>query len=150
MNVLRAEVGHLGVDVGVSYFWFIATDMVEGAEREMGDLGKFRREMPGPLSGIIPVDRAADAIVAGIHGRRRRVTAPGWVEPLYRLRGFVGRLAERDAPRVAAEIDAATATRVERLGDFDAAFRPSSPAHRAAAHHVHHDLHDAPAPAATP
>jgi NAD(P)-dependent dehydrogenase (short-subunit alcohol dehydrogenase family) len=43
-------------------------------------------------------------------------------------------------------VDAATAERVARLGDFDAAFRPRSSAHRAAGHHVHHDLHDAPAP----
>ena len=29
---------YLGVDVGVSYFWFIETDMVAGADREMGDV----------------------------------------------------------------------------------------------------------------
>jgi NAD(P)-dependent dehydrogenase (short-subunit alcohol dehydrogenase family) len=146
MNVLRVEVAHLGVDVGVTYFWFIATDMVEGAEREMGDLGQLRSAFPGPLAKVIPVSAAADAVVAGIRGRRRRVTAPGWVEPLYRVRGLLGRLAERDVVAVAPRVDAATAERVGRLGDFDAAFRPRSPAHQAAAHHVHHDLHDAPAP----
>ncbi len=141
MNVLRVEVGYLGVDVGVSYFWFIETDMVQGAEREMGDLGKFRTELPGPLSQIIPLSEAVDAIMAGIEGRKRRVVAPRWVETVFRLRGFIGRLAERDAPKVAPPLDAATKLRVEQVGDFDAAFRPTVPAHQAAAHHVHHDLH---------
>ena len=141
MNVLRVEVGYLGVDVGVSYFWFIETDMVQGAEREMGDLGRFRKDLPGPLSQIVPLSEAVDAIVAGIDGRRRRVVAPRWVEIAYRLRGFLGRLAERDAPKVAPPLDAATLKRVRDVGDFDAAFRPSVPAHQAAAHHVHHDLH---------
>lgn len=141
MNVLRVEVGYLGVDVGVSYFWFIETDMVQGAEREMGDLGKFRTDLPGPLAQIIPLSDAVDAILAGIEGRRRRVVAPRWVETVYRLRGFLGRVAERDAPKVAPPLDAATLARVQAVGDFDAAFRPTVPAHQAAAHHVHHDLH---------
>lgn len=141
MNVLRIEVGHLGVDVGVAYFWFIHTDMVDGAEREMGRLGGLRAELPGPLSRVIPVSEAADAVIAGIRGRKRRVVAPRWVEAGHRLRGLLGRLAERDAPRVAPAVDAATLERVREMGDFDAAFRPSSPAHRAAARHVHHELH---------
>lgn len=141
MNVLRVEVGYLGVDVGVSYFWFIETDMVLGAEREMGGLGRFRTDLPGPLSQIIPLSEAVDAIVDGVHRRARRIVAPRWVETVFRLRGFIGRLAERDAPKVAPAIDAATLERVRAVGDFDAAFRPTVPAHQAAAHHVHHDLH---------
>ncbi len=147
MNVLRVEVAHLGVDVGVSYFGFIHTDMVDGAEREMGELGSLRKDMPGPLAQVIPVSEAAEAIVAGIHTRARRVVAPKWVSLVYRLRGFLGRLAERDMAAIAEHVDATTAERVAAMGDFDAAFRPSSPAHRAAAHHVHHDLHEAGAPA---
>ena len=90
MNVLRVEVGYLGVDVGVSYFWFIETDMVLGAEREMGGLGRFRTDLPGPLSQIIPLSDAVDALIEGIHGRRRRIVAPRWIEAVFRLRGFLG------------------------------------------------------------
>jgi NAD(P)-dependent dehydrogenase (short-subunit alcohol dehydrogenase family) len=140
MNVLRIEVAHLGVDVGVSYFWFIATDMVEGAEREMGALGSSRHELPRPLSDTLPLSAAVDAVVAGIEERKRRVVAPRWIEPVYRLRGMVTRLAERDAPRIAPGVDAATVERVEAMGAFDAAFRPLSPAHRAAARHMERDL----------
>ena len=38
MNVLRDEVAHLGVDVCVSYCWFIEPDMLLGSERDMGDM----------------------------------------------------------------------------------------------------------------
>jgi hypothetical protein len=72
------------------------------------------------------------------------------VETVFRLRGLLGRIAEREMPAVARQVDAATLARVQEVGDFDAAFRPHSPAHRAAAHHVHHDLHEEPAGDAQP
>lgn len=142
MNVLRVEVAHLGVDVGVSYFWFLETDMVRGAERDLGEIGGFRTELPGPLGRIASLDDAADAIVACIEGRGRRVVWPRWVSLVYRLRGLQGRQAERPALSSAAAMDAATLARVRELGSFEAAFRAASPAHRAAAHHVRHELHE--------
>lgn len=142
MNVLRVEVAHLGVDVGVSYFWFLETDMVQGAERELGEIGGFRKELPWVLGRIAPLDEAVDAIVAAIEGRRRRVVYPRWVSVVYRARGLLGRRAEASAARSAAAMDAATLARVNELGDFDAAFRAASPAHRAAARHVRHELHE--------
>jgi len=142
MNVLRVEVAHLGVDVGVSYFWFLETDMVRGAERELGDIGGFRTELPGVLGRIAPLEDAVDAIVAAIEGRRRRVVWPRWVSVVYRLRGLLGQRAEAPAMRSAAAMDAATAARVAELGAFDAAFRAASPAHQAAARHVQQELHE--------
>ena len=76
MNVLRVEVGYLGVDVGVSYFWFIETDMVQGAEREMAAFAAMRGAMPRPLTAEHPGEDAAHAIVDGVHARSRRVVAP--------------------------------------------------------------------------
>lgn len=142
MNVLRVEVAHLGVDVGVSYFWFLETDMVRGAEREMGAVGGFRTELPWPLGQIASLDDAVDAIVAAIEGRRRRVVWPRWVSAVYRLRGLLGRRVEASAGKSAAAMDAATLARVRELGEFDAAFRSASPAHQAAARHVRHELHE--------
>jgi NAD(P)-dependent dehydrogenase (short-subunit alcohol dehydrogenase family) len=142
MNVLRVEVAHLGVGVGVSYFWFLETDMVQGAEREMGGIGGFRTELPGVLGRIASLDDAVEAIVKAIEGRRRRVVFPRWVSVVYRLRGLQSRHAEAPALKCAGAMDAATRARVRELGSFDAAFRCASPAHRAAARHVQHELHE--------
>ena len=45
LNVLRIEVRHLGVDVGVAYFSWIDTDMVRGAESQPS---RVRRHAQGP------------------------------------------------------------------------------------------------------
>jgi NAD(P)-dependent dehydrogenase (short-subunit alcohol dehydrogenase family) len=60
-NALRVEVRHLGVDVGVAYFSFIATDMVE---------------------------TVGAAIVDGVTRRRRWITVPRWLRPVLVLRGL--------------------------------------------------------------
>ncbi len=53
-DTLRREVKHLGVDVGVVYLLFIATDMVEGAE-EHGEIFKTMREnFSGPAQQADP------------------------------------------------------------------------------------------------
>ncbi len=136
MNVLRVEVAQLGVSVGVSYFWFVATDMVEGAEREMGQLGGLRAEMPGPLKRVVSVDEVGALLAAGIRSRARRVVAPRWVAPLFLLRGMLGRVLDRNADEMAAKVDGATAERIAEHGEFGAAFRSSHPAHQAAAEEV--------------
>ena len=142
MNVLRAEVGHLGVDVGVSYFWFVGTDMVEGAEREMGRIGGLRSEMPGLLKGIVSVEKVGELLASGIRGRARRVVAPRWVTPLFLLRGMIGGLVERGTQEIAAELDEATAERVAEEGSFSAAFRSTQAGHKAAADSVGQPLGD--------
>src|SRR5215211_2433768 len=47
-NSLRAEVKHLGVDVGCAYFAFIDTDMVSGSDSHPA-LGFARARLPGAL-----------------------------------------------------------------------------------------------------
>ena len=142
MNVLRAELGHLGVDVGVSYFWFVGTDMVDGAEREMGRLGALRSEMPGPLKSIVSVERVGALLASGIRSRARRVVAPRWVTPLFFLRGMLGGIVERGTEEIAAELEAATAERIAQEGSFSAAFRPTQAGHKAAADSVGQRLRD--------
>src|SRR4051794_90921 len=79
-NSLRAEVRHLGVDVGCAYFSWIGTEMVHGADRRER-LGNARAQLKGALGKTYPVSLAADAVVAGIEERKRIVVAPGWVRP---------------------------------------------------------------------
>ena len=77
-DCLRVEMMPLGVGVGVAYFLFLDTDMVNDSEREMPMLQRAKAEMPKFLGRTYPLPPAIDEIVAGIAGRRRRVAYPRW------------------------------------------------------------------------
>ena len=96
---------HLGVDVGVAYFSWIDTDMVRGAERSHPGFAAMREGLRGPAGKTLPVGDAADAIVRGVQRRSRRVVAPGFVGALYRLRGLVPELIDREALKSAPDVD---------------------------------------------
>jgi NAD(P)-dependent dehydrogenase (short-subunit alcohol dehydrogenase family) len=81
-GVLRAELRGDGVDVGVAYFSFVATDMTRGLPERM----------------LIPLPAATDAILRAVQGRRAVVVAPRWMRPAIPLRGLVRPVLER-APR---------------------------------------------------
>jgi NAD(P)-dependent dehydrogenase (short-subunit alcohol dehydrogenase family) len=124
LDVLRVEVAHLGVDVGIAFFSWIDTDMVRGAEDRHPAFAKLRSDLSGPAGRTLPVGAAGAAIADAVANRRRTVVAPGFVRAAYALRGVIGPLAERDARRHAAAIDRATAEMVAERGAFDAALRP--------------------------
>lgn len=108
-DTLRREVKHLGVDVGVVYLLFIATDMVDGAEKQGQIFKTMRASFKGPLGKLIPVAAAVDAIERGIERRARRVSAPrGLMAALFRARGLVPSLIERDMMKMAPAVEAAT------------------------------------------
>jgi NAD(P)-dependent dehydrogenase (short-subunit alcohol dehydrogenase family) len=88
-DCLRQEVAHLGVDVGVAYFWWIATEMVAGVDRHPG-LGGARAELPGVLGKTYPVEQAGEGVARGIEERRRWVVVPSWARILLLLRGVLG------------------------------------------------------------
>lgn len=132
LDVLRVEVAHLGVDVGVAFFSWIDTDMVRGAEERHPAFAELRADLRGPAARTLPVREAGAAILDGVLHRRRTVVAPRFVRPAYVLRGVIGPLAERDARRHAAAIDRATAEMVAERGAFDAALRPGDAGARAA------------------
>jgi NAD(P)-dependent dehydrogenase (short-subunit alcohol dehydrogenase family) len=123
LHVLRQELHHLGVGVGVAYFAFIDTDMVRGAEREHPDFARMRAEQRGPVAKVLPVGEAADAIVRGVAERSAQVVAPRWVAPLGRLRGLVAPLAALQGRRMAAIVDRATAENVAERGPLAAGLR---------------------------
>ncbi len=101
---LRPEVRHLGVDVGVAYFSWIGTDLVQGADAEHPAFKFLRDSLKGPIGKTYPVADAGRAIVRGIERRSKVVVAPRWVAALRPLRGLLGPLTERQveitAPRV--------------------------------------------------
>ena len=80
-NSLRAELAHLGVNVGVGYFAFLDTDLVRGADTHPV-FGKLRFELPGPLGKTYPLPDAVGKVVDGIERRARTVVFPGWVRAM--------------------------------------------------------------------
>lgn len=117
-DTLRREVKHLGVDVGVVYLLFIATDMVEGAEAQGEIFKSMRAGFSGPLGKLVPISDAVDAIEAGIGKRARRVSAPrGLMAALYRARGLAPSLIERDMLKMAPAIEEATQKEIASKGE---------------------------------
>lgn len=88
LNTFRSEVVHKGVDVGVAYFGWLATDLVKQGGEHPG-FTYVREHLPGPLRAIAPVDIAVRAIADGVVQRKRRVMAPGWLRFALALRWFV-------------------------------------------------------------
>src|SRR5919197_2555836 len=138
LNVLRIEVAHLGVDVGVAYFSWIDTDMVRGAEAQHPGFAAMRAGLRGPAGKTLPASEAAEAIARGVDRRSRRVVAPGFVGALYRLRGLIPELVDRQATRIAPEVDRFTAEMVAERGAFAAGLRPGERASEAAARSAGH------------
>jgi NAD(P)-dependent dehydrogenase (short-subunit alcohol dehydrogenase family) len=99
-DCLRIEMMPLGVAVGVAYFLFLDTDMVNDSEREMPMLQRAKAEMPRFLGRTHPLPPAIDEIVAAIAQRRRRVAYPRWFLRVLALRQLVASpLAERRAAK---------------------------------------------------
>jgi NAD(P)-dependent dehydrogenase (short-subunit alcohol dehydrogenase family) len=133
LDVLRVEVAHLGVDVGIAFFSWIDTDMVRGAEHSHPAFAELRNDLRGPAGKTLPVGAAADALLRAVQRRERIVTAPGFVRLAYWLRGVAGPLTERDGRRQGPAVDRATAEMVAERGPFDAAMRPGDAGSGAAA-----------------
>ncbi|MBN1528303.1 MAG: SDR family oxidoreductase [Thermoleophilaceae bacterium] len=118
-DALRAEVRHLGVDVGVGYFAFLDTDLVRGADTQTL-FGGLRQQLPGPFGKTYPLNDAVRRIVEGIERRGRVVAYPGWVRPMLALRGISGPLLDRGSGQRIAEIDAAFSQDVAERGAAEA------------------------------
>ena len=101
---LRSEMRHKGVDVGVAYFSWIATDMVAGGDASPAG-GILRGRMKGPLGKTYPLSVAVDAVEAGIESRARRVVAPGWARAMLALRDFIGPLQDREVSKYMPKIE---------------------------------------------
>jgi NAD(P)-dependent dehydrogenase (short-subunit alcohol dehydrogenase family) len=120
-DCLRMEMKPLGVDVGVAYFLFLDTDMVNDGEREMPVLQKMKQQMPSILSRTYPLPPAIDEVVAAIAERRRRVSFPKWFVRVLGLRQLVASpWAERQLADRVPEALAAHEKMVEERGQAGA------------------------------
>jgi NAD(P)-dependent dehydrogenase (short-subunit alcohol dehydrogenase family) len=112
---LRSEVKHLGVDVGVGYFSWIATEIVAGADRHPA-IGFARANLPGPLGKTYPVSAAGTAVAEGIERRRRWIVVPGWARLLLLLRGVLFPIFDLGGQRDVVEADERFLRDVEERG----------------------------------
>ena len=129
-DCLRIEMQPFGVQVGVAYFLFLDTDMVNDAEREMPFLQRAKAEMPRPLARTYPLAPAIEELAAAIAQRRRRVAYPRWCLKALALRQLLASpLAERqsgklvpeslrDYDRIVAERGASGAAATERTREL--------------------------------
>jgi NAD(P)-dependent dehydrogenase (short-subunit alcohol dehydrogenase family) len=99
-DCLRIEVQPLGIQVGVAYFLFLDTDMVNDSEREMPLLKRAKTEMPRVLARTYPLAPAIGEVVAAMAQRRRRVSYPRWFLKALAVRQlFASAAAERRAAK---------------------------------------------------
>jgi NAD(P)-dependent dehydrogenase (short-subunit alcohol dehydrogenase family) len=86
---LRIEVAHHGIGVGVAYFSFLDTPMVEALDNDPAG-ARVRAAMPAPVRKTYPLSGAVKATVAGMERRASRVIYPGFLRWQLLFRGFLG------------------------------------------------------------
>jgi NAD(P)-dependent dehydrogenase (short-subunit alcohol dehydrogenase family) len=135
-RALHMEVASHGVDVGVAYFSWLASDLVRSAD-EHAPFARMRAQMSWPFNKTYPVSLGAEAIVRGIEQRARVVVAPRWVRALLPVRELPARGMERQVIKLMPEIEALAQAERDRLGE--AASMPVGPGGAAAARAAGHD-----------
>jgi short-subunit dehydrogenase len=75
-NVLRQELVHKRVAVGVAHPCWIDTDLVREQKRQTPTFEELRNKLPGPLGSFTSVEECAEAFVAGIQRRKRKIFVP--------------------------------------------------------------------------
>lgn len=117
-NSLRAEVKHLGVDVGVVHPTWIATDMVNTAD-EHPVFGKLRGATGGLISKTYPLSVAVDLMSAGVARRSRVVHVPGWIGVVKLFRALVPRVVELYSRKFMPAADKAAIEDIEKRGAIE-------------------------------
>ena len=114
-NVLRLEVAHKGVGVGVAHPSWIDTDLVRDVCHDMVSFNEVLATLPWPFGSVTPVRTCAAAFVKAIERRRRKVYVPGSLAPFFAVRALfasplseyvVGRRARRLVPQAEREAHA--------------------------------------------
>jgi NAD(P)-dependent dehydrogenase (short-subunit alcohol dehydrogenase family) len=105
---LRIELAHHGVDVGVAYYSFLDTPMVDAIERNPAAM-RARTAMPAPVRRTYPIAKAAAVTAAGIESRATRIIYPGFLRWALLLRGFFGPRSDKAAIKAMPEVERLTA-----------------------------------------
>jgi hypothetical protein len=113
-NSLRAELKHLGVDVGVAHLTFIDTDMVRGFDAHPV-FGRMRTGIP-LANRVYPLELAVDKFAKGIEKRSRVVHVPGWIGAVKAVRSLLPYLVELGARFSVPKGDRAALADIEARG----------------------------------
>jgi NAD(P)-dependent dehydrogenase (short-subunit alcohol dehydrogenase family) len=114
-NVLRLELAHKGVGVGVAHPSWIDTDMVRDAQKDLSGFREMMEKLPGPFGRVTPLRECAAAFVDAVERRRRKVYVPRTLAAAAALRQLLaspladflmGRQMRRTLPQVEAEVRA--------------------------------------------
>jgi hypothetical protein len=122
LNVVRVEVKHLGVGVGIAYPMFVDTPMLCDGEDEHGDFTAMRKQLPGSAGKTYPVACAAALLERGVRRRSERIFVPPSLRIQFTLKGILGPVMDRLFAPMMPQVDELTAEKVEQLGPFTAAF----------------------------
>jgi NAD(P)-dependent dehydrogenase (short-subunit alcohol dehydrogenase family) len=115
-NSMRIELAHHGVTVSAIYPSWVATPLVDNAER-LTAFKRLRAALRGPLARDMPLAAAADIVARGLCERRDRIYAPGYVRFIRWLRTPLhSTFAERDFRQAMPEIERAFASDVATHG----------------------------------
>jgi NAD(P)-dependent dehydrogenase (short-subunit alcohol dehydrogenase family) len=111
-NVLRLEVAHKGVGVGVAHPSWVDTDLVRDAQNDLSGFREMLGKLPGPFGRVTPLRDCAAAFVSAVVRRRRKVYVPRMLVAAAALRQLfaspladllMGRQTRRMLPRVEQE-----------------------------------------------
>lgn len=101
---LRIELDHKGVDVGVAYYSFLDTPMVDALEADPAGV-RARAAMPAPVRKTYPLTAAVTATLAGIERRADRVIYPKFLRWQLLLRGLLGPRSEGAWRKAMSEVE---------------------------------------------
>ncbi len=114
-NVLRLELAHKGVAVGVAHPSWIDTDLVRDARSDLAAFGEMLGKLPGPFGRVTPLRECAAAFVRTVERRKRKVYVPRTLAAAAAVRQFfmssladylIGRQTRRTLPEVEAQVRA--------------------------------------------
>src|SRR5215210_2039478 len=114
-NVLRLELAHKGVAVGVVHPSWVDTDLVRDAQSDLAGFKELLRKLPGPFGRVTPLRDCAAAFVRGIERRKRKVYIPRTLAAAAAVRQLfmssladylMGRQTRRTLPQVESEVRA--------------------------------------------
>lgn len=88
-NALRFELAHRGVGVGTAHMGWIDTDLVRDVKSDSSTFEDTLKKLPYPLGALTSVEDCADAFLAGIVQRKRRVFVPKAVAVVAALRPII-------------------------------------------------------------
>jgi NAD(P)-dependent dehydrogenase (short-subunit alcohol dehydrogenase family) len=112
-NILRLEVAHKGVAVGMLHPSWIDTDLVRDQKAELSVFSDALTRLPWPMGETTSLDACAEAVIDAIERRRRRIFVPRTLGIVQALRAVINsplgdlpirRSARTMVPRLEAEV----------------------------------------------